>query len=445
MLAPAASASYAAFGGARSFVVEPVKTSKIQQSNLPWAALIREAMNHSEPALFWRVPESGLTLLGIGQAAEFTGSGIDAMTEAQRWVESYAPQVERDDDLPLCWFSSTFDHQPGRRKWSDWPGLRLVVPRILVAERDGQTDGVVFGQSQEELELAKALFEQYLVESTPGSSVSAFSSVQRFWAESPDDFTERVAQATRLLGDDLHKVVLANCCHHRGQSSPLEAVIDNLINSDRHGIHFACTQGGESVFAGCTPETLVQQNGAQWSAHVLAGTRPRNQVGAKDELLSSAKDLREHELVATGMVEALDPLVDTLDLPAEPKIRSLDHLYHLERRLEGRVHSSTGFLDLVGALHPTPALGGYPQLTAVDYLRDCEPLERGGFGAPFGWISGAQDGHAAVAIRSALLKGNAASIFAGAGIVAQSDPQTEQAEVAAKVASIESELLGLSS
>ena len=79
----------------------------------------------------------------------------------------------------------------------------------------------------------------------------------------------------------------------------------------------------------------------------------------------------------------------------------------------------------------------------MTYLRDCEPLDRGGFGAPFGWISGVQHGHAAVAIRSALLRGKAVSIFAGAGIVAQSDPQTEHAEVAAKIASIESELLGL--
>ena len=384
-------------------------------------------------------------LLGLGEVAHFTGTDPGAMGLAQQWLESYVQRVERDDDLPLCWFSSTFDHQAGRSDWSDWPGLKVVVPQVLVAQRRDQIDVVFHGESIDDLTEAERLFEHLLGNAKPYSPVGTYSSVQRLWSESPDDFAQRVAQATQQLGKELHKVVLANCCHHQGENSPLGGVLDNLMKSERHGVHFACTQGGESVFVGCTPETLVQQEGRQWSAHVLAGTRPRSQVGAKDELLSSAKDLREHELVATGMVESLRPWVDTMDVPSEPRIRSLDHLYHLERHLQGRVRSATGFLDLVGALHPTPALGGYPQSSAVTYLRDREALERGGFGAPFGWISGVQHGHAAVAIRSALLRGNTASIFAGAGIVAQSDPQTEQAEVAAKIASIETELLGLNS
>ena len=365
------------------------------------------------------------------------------MALAQQWLESYVHRIERQDDLPLCWFTSTFNHQPGRGQWVDWPGLKLVVPMILFAQRGEDIEIICQGQSADELDRAEALLLDLLENRSPAPSASIFSSMKRLWSESPDNFTQRVAQATRLMGEDLHKVVLANCCHHRGQTSPLESVLDHLIQSDRHGIHFVCSQGGESVFAGCTPETLVEQNGGQWSAHVLAGTRRRDREGAKDELLASEKDRREHELVAAGMVESLNPLVETLDMPAEPEVRTLDHLYHLERHLRGRVGSSTGFLDLVDALHPTPALGGYPQSLAVDYLRQRETLERGGFGAPFGWISGLQYGHAAVGIRSALLHGHSVAIFAGAGVVAQSDPESEHAEVVAKIASIERELLGL--
>ena len=445
MLAHVAPARYAACGGAGSLVVGTVKSSTTQRSSLPWAEVIQQAVRQRLPVLFWRVPETGLVLLGLGEAARYTGSGPDAMTLAQRWIESYVLRVERGDDLPLCWFSSTFDQRQGRRDWSDWQGVKLVVPQVLLAQRQDTVRVIFHGQSEDDLRRAELLFDRINGNVGTHSPVSVCESIHRSWFESPEDFAHRVAHVTKLLGKDLLKVVLANGCHHLVKGSPLAGVIDTLTSSDRHGTHFVCSHGGASVFAGCTPEMLVQQDGLQWGAHVLAGTRSRSQVGARNDLLTSAKDRQEHDLVATGIAESLDAWVDTLDMPSEPQIRSLDHLYHLERHLCGEVLASTGFLDLVGALHPTPALGGYPQATAVDYLDAHEPLDRGGFGAPFGWISGVQHGRAAVAIRSALFHENRVSIFAGAGIVAQSDPHREQAEVAAKIAAIESELLGLNS
>ena len=158
MLAHHAWASYAASGGARSAWVVVLKSSSIQRSHLPWAGLIRHAMDQRTPALFWREPDTGLTLLGFGEADHFSGSDPGAMASAQQWVESYAERVERDDDLPLCWFSSTFDHQPGRSDWTDWPGLKLVVPKVLVAQRGDQVDVVFHGQSPEDLAEAERSF-----------------------------------------------------------------------------------------------------------------------------------------------------------------------------------------------------------------------------------------------------------------------------------------------
>jgi isochorismate synthase len=395
------------------------------------------------PALFWRRPQDQTRLLSIGCVENFAGSGPGAMANAQQWLERIDWEQPAQDGLPRAWFTSTFDQDPGQDQWAGWPGFYLVLPQLVLSERAGQTEVLIQGPTHADLELGQGLLSDLLKGSVEASKLGVPVSDECFWAEPPSAFAARVAATTQALGDDLHKVVLANCRHHHYATSPLESVLENLLTNPRDGIHFAYTHGTDAVLAGCTPETLVRQNGNKLSAHVLAGTRRRGPKGAAQDLLSSAKDRREHDLVATGMVEALNPLVDSLSIPEEPTVRSLTHLHHLERHLKGATRPSTGFLDLVSALHPTPALGGYPQASALEFLRQSEGLERGGFGAPFGWISGPRQGHAAVAIRSALLRGDAASVFAGAGIVAQSDPHLERAEIDAKVASIETELLGL--
>mgnify|MGYP001242614371 CR=1 FL=1 len=143
------------------------------------------------------------------------------------------------------------------------------------------------------------------------------------------------------------------------------------------------------------------------------------QSSGEKELFTAAQEHKmKHDLVAQGIREALEPMVDCVELSEQPHIRSLPQLHHLERYVTGRARPSTGFFDLVHGLHPTPALGGYPRHHALAYLEDCEPLVRGGFGAPFGWVGSSRQGHAAVAIRAALLRGETASVYAGAGIVA---------------------------
>ena len=397
------------------------------------------------PALFWRRPEGQTRLLSIGQTQTFVGSGAQAMARAQEWLEQVAWEQPPRAGLPRAWFASTFDQEPGQDKWLGWPGFQLVLPQLVISERADQSECLVQGLSEADLEHGRELLTDLLQGSGRASKLGVSVSDECSWAESPSAFAARVAATTQVLGDDLHKVVLANCRHHHYATSPLDSVLENLLTNPRDGIHFAYTHGNDAVLAGCTPETLVRQKGTKLSAHVLAGTRRIGVEGAAQDLLNSAKDRREHDLVATGMLESLDPLVRSLSIPEEPKVRSLTHLHHLERHLEGETHSGTGFLDLVSALHPTPALGGYPQASALEFLRQSEGLERGGFGAPFGWISGPRHGHAAVAIRSALLRGDAASVFAGAGVVAQSDPHLERAEIDAKILSIETELLGLNS
>jgi isochorismate synthase len=371
------------------------------------------------------------------------------MAQAQGWLKTQGFADAGHNEKFCAWFAATFDGAPGQEGWRGWPGLRVTVPQWVIQQKDADLEVVVLGENLEQLQVNHVAFERWYAGLTPSDAPSMPGLVQQTWAEAPGDFLQRIRQAQTLLGDGFQKVVLANCRHHHFDRQPGAAVLSKLIDSEATGIHFAYGYGDGAVFAGCTPETLVRQHDDALEVQVLAGTRPRSGEPDLDravmaELLESTKDRTEHDLVAQGIREALEPMVDCVEMSEQPRIRSLPQLHHLERYVTGRAHPTTGFFDLVHGLHPTPALGGYPRHHALAYLEDCEPLVRGGFGAPFGWVGSSRQGHAAVAIRAALLRGDTASVYAGAGIVADSDPDAERAEVGAKIHAIEAQLFGMS-
>ena len=426
-----------------------MKRSVLHRDQAPWTALARLALTGDQPAFLWRVPSTGALMLAVGRQTAWSGSGPDALLRAQRWADRILHEPLFGGQLPRAWFAATFDGEAGAGDWAGWSGVEVVVPSWMLLQRGGGLQVVLTAQTDAELQDQEARFDTWLAHADTVESGAMPDAQRRFWAEAPSDFAQRVAQAQTLLGEDLHKVVLVNCRHHRFGGGVIGAVVDKLMSSERNGIHFAYTTGDGGVLTGCTPETLVQQQGVEVAAHILAGTRRRKaqheaDQAQIDDLLHSPKDRHEHDLVATGIVEALEPWVDGIEVPDQPSVLSLDHLHHLERHLSGHARGGTGFFDLVRAMHPTPALGGYPQRSAMAFIKGEEPLKRGGFGAPFGWLAGPRHGHAAVAIRAALVRGDAACVYAGAGVVEQSDPEAERAEVDAKIRAIETELLGLS-
>ena len=417
-----------------------LRSLKVPCPTPAWSALLNRAHRLGQPFLYWRDPGSGHTLMGVGVCAEFAGDGIEALRAAHDWLEEHSAGSALDG--APSWFTATFDYGAGRDEWTAWRGLRLVVPQVLVEAREGVATAQLMGSDEGGLETARSLWDALVVgrRDKPPERAVQFEAPQ--WVETPAAFEARAARAIKRLGGALKKVVLANARRLPWRGDGIARTLDRMASSTRDGVHFACSQGAGSLWVGCTPETLVEQRDDDFRAHILAGTRTRQSDTSAAELLRSEKDRREHDLVAQGMIESLEPLAQQIVVPEEPSIRTLDHLLHLQRTLEGQTLPGVGFLELVAALHPTPALGGYPQAGAVADLERFEPLHRGAYGAPFGWIRGRRRGHAAVAIRSALLCEADATIFAGAGVVEHSVPVDEGAEVEAKMASIERELLG---
>ena len=150
-------------------------------------------------------------------------------------------------------------------------------------------------------------------------------------------------------------------------------------------------------------------------------------------MLSSEKDRWEHRITIDWLLEELLPFCSYVDAEPEPSIVTMANVHHLGTLVEGRLSSPAApVLELVAALHPTPAVGGQPAKAALALIDELEQAERGRYAGPTGWVDGNGNGQFAVAIRSAQLNGTETRLFAGVGVVADSDPTAELAETRAK-------------
>lgn len=206
----------------------------------------------------------------------------------------------------------------------------------------------------------------------------------------------------------------------------------------------ACTRfafrHGRRVFLGATPERLIEKRGLSLRTEALAGSIRAGDADEARRLRASAKDQGEHAFVVRQVIESLGPLCAALDYPAEPEIRGLRNVLHLRTPIAGTLSAPRHVLDLAARLHPTPAVGGTPTAAALDWIATREPDARGWYAGPVGWFDAAGDGELAVALRSGLLDGERAHLYAGAGIVQGSDPDAEHAETRLKLAALLSAL-----
>jgi menaquinone-specific isochorismate synthase len=211
--------------------------------------------------------------------------------------------------------------------------------------------------------------------------------------------------------------------------------LERLRRSYPDCFRFLVQPTDQAGFFGVPPERLVRLDGREARTEALAGTvargdTPEEDAALADSLLSSEKLQHEQALVAEAIEEHLAPL-GTVTV-GEQGVRKLANVQHLHTSIEATLDGDSHVLDLVDALHPTPAVGGLPPETAERVIRETETFERGWYASPVGWFDADGDGEFAVAIRSAVAGGRRATLFAGNGIVADSDPADEWEEVRMK-------------
>ncbi|MEU5832872.1 isochorismate synthase [Streptomyces diacarni] len=257
---------------------------------------------------------------------------------------------------------------------------------------------------------------------------------------SAERYGQAVASAVaRMRAGEFDKVVLARTLELTAPGEPdLPAMLRRLARRDPAGYTFAVPSGPGRTLVGASPELLVARRKGHLTANPLAGSAPRSDDLAEDvrraaALLESPKDLHEHAVVVDAVREALAPYCSRLETPPRPTLVRTAAMWHLSTTVTGELSDpSVTALELASALHPTPAVCGTPTRTAREVITALEPFARGPYTGMVGWQDADGDGEWVVTIRCAEAEGSRLRLFAGAGVVADSSPEAETAETAAK-------------
>ncbi|WP_369132907.1 isochorismate synthase MenF [Modestobacter sp. I12A-02662] len=390
----------------------------------------------ADGALAW--VRRGEGLVGWGEADRLEVSGPGALAEAGAWWADRCARTEVRDPLgvpgsgPVVFGSVAFDPQASTSVF--------VVPEVVVGRRDGRTWVTVTGDAGSE--------ERAVVETSPQEAATSIGRLAYAdGALDPMAWCGAVSTAVaRIDAGELAKVVLAR---------DLFVTADRPLDPRRLLLRLGERFPDTWTFAvdgllGATPELLLRRTGRVLESRVLAGTARRG-AGADDTRLAaalagSAKDRSEHAYAVDSLVAALQPFCSELEAPGQPTVLTLPNVRHLASDVRGRQRDDdpSGLLELVGAVHPTAAVGGTPTARATEVIRELEGMDRGRYAGPVGWLDARGDGEFGLALRCAQLTGaeggRQARLFAGCGIVTGSDPTAELAETQAKLAAFQTAL-----
>jgi len=243
---------------------------------------------------------------------------------------------------------------------------------------------------------------------------------------------------TRLEANDTDKIVLGrSTVLHFNTPPKATTLLENLQQIEPSAYHFYLQPELNSAFLGATPERLYKRQDHWIESEAVAGTRPRGTTPQTDkalaeQLLQSEKDYREHIIVRNNIATILQRCCQTLTVSPDIKLLTQSRVQHLYSHIHGQLRTGTSDSDLLAQLHPTPAVGGLPRAKALRDIAQIEPFDRGWYAGPIGWI-GSRQAEFAVGIRSGLLNGKSLRLFAGAGVVAGSVPQSEWEEMENKI------------
>ncbi|HTO52822.1 MAG TPA: isochorismate synthase [Myxococcota bacterium] len=393
---------------------------------------------------YWRSPAADVELLGLGEVAAIEGAGPDRLTRAAesaaalwRGLELRGAEIPAQAGPLLVGGFGFWDEATGGTDWSDFPALRFWVPELLYA-RIGDRSYTTVTTDLEAVERPSVARQPW--RSCSARRAEGFSACAE---PSRDEFASAVSRATAAIGaGELEKVVLARACTLTQAGGFDAARVLGALCESQPGCFVYGVGLGAASFVGASPERLVRLAGGEVSADALAGSAPRGRTPEEDArrgqaLLDSPKEREEHAIVRRAVVEALAPRSAELRAAESPRLLRLEGIQHLHTPVSATLpesaHATT--LSLASALFPTPAVGGAPRAAALEFLRRHESARRGWYSGAIGWLTPGGDGELCVALRSALLRGDAATLHAGVGIVAGSTPEAELDETRWKLAS----------
>ena len=389
------------------------------------AAMVDRAVAFSSP--------EGVRLAGLGTAWRAAAQGIGRFADLKQQVSS----LEDLDLKAFLGFSFLADEPIGASIWDGYAPAEVFVPRISIEGADGGSIIRVAIPANEDPEPTLALLASMRrPEWSPvvdlGNHATASDPSVRDWASS-------VSEALGMIeSGELEKVVLARSVVVTSETPPaILRMFRELARSYPRCYNFAW-KSGDAVFMGASPELLASVRDGVLHSNPLAGSAPRGEGREDDEaigdaLLASRKDRNEHAYVVDAMTKALIPIASEISASNEPMLKKMASVQHLSSIIDARLMDGLDIFDVIAAVHPTPAVGGVPTKESSRAIAELETIERGWYTGGVGWVDGRGNGAVALGLRCGLIRGVTTHLFAGAGIVAGSEPDKELQETRLKL------------
>jgi menaquinone-specific isochorismate synthase len=468
-LDPAANASPAALAGFLAECREQAAQAgrprlvsiSVEIESLDPLAVLESIFEPGEKHFYAERPLEGWAVAGADSVLSFTASGPRRFAECQRFIDQTLADAvavggqEAPFGGPHFFSAFAFGDRVGEGE--PFEAASVFVPRWQVALRGGRTTAVA----------NLVIDAESAVEALASRVWRAHAKFQSFNFGAPE-FPEEARRAEAVVSEvggrmsyetavsealgrigrgEFQKIVLARAKDVRS-AAPLHPlrILNGLRQRFPDCTAFSVANGRGSSFIGASPERLLRVEGDTVQTEALAGSTHRGATASEDaalgsRLLASEKDVREQRIVLDSIVRRLSPLGLDLRYSARPLLKRLSNVQHLHTPVEARIPKGVRLLDMLARIHPTPAVGGTPREVVVPLIEELEAFPRGLYCGALGWIDARGGGDFFVALRSALVNGSGARMYAGAGIVAGSSPGGEFAETELKFVAMQDALL----
>lgn len=424
----------------RRFYTETVEVGRISPLSFYQAG----SSLYKDEHFYWQNAKQTLTLVGIGHAQVLQSNATESRFDeiSNMWDALCDGLIKEDKDMsPILFGGFSFD--PLNKKDSEWrafPAAYFVVPSFQLVIKNGKTMvsiNLITSSENAHSEFEKLREElDHLLHLAQVSEFEPFvkPTVLSVDERKKEQYLEAVKNVTNRINEGAaEKVVIARSVKMNFDKAVSNVSALHHISSEQQESYHFGLQKANHLFFGASPERLIEvKNGHAYSACV-AGSIERGKSAELDrklgqELLDDQKNRDEHQYVVDMISTVFHKYCNNIKMPKAPKLMKIRDIQHLFTPVEGEMGQDVDIFKLVKALHPTPALGGAPTDLSLEIIREVEDMDRGYYAAPIGWTDSEGDGEFVVAIRSALLHDNSAYLFAGGGIVADSDATTEYEE-----------------
>jgi menaquinone-specific isochorismate synthase len=398
---------------------------------------------------FWKDPSDKGCIVGLGKAMQIqSGQSTDRFFHVEKAWKDFLDHaiIQQDYSVkgvgPTLFGGFSFDPMKTRTKlWSRFSQSLFHLPKYMLSIIEGQTyltTNIVCTKNDDDSLADKINNERTTILNLSEPTLGNVQKPFHIEEINPDNWKQSVEKLVADLKEgSLKKVVLARelrLIFH--ESIEVEEVLHHLLQEQEESFIFAFESNGD-CFIGASPERLVKKDGMNLFSTCLAGSIVRGKTLEEDqqlgdELLTDTKNLNEHQFVVDMIRNEMEIFCSEILIPKVPQLMKMRYIQHLYTPVSGVCKEETSLLQVVEHLHPTPALGGMPKQEALEKIREIEELDRGFYAAPIGWLDFKGNGEFAVAIRSALIQGKEASLFAGCGIVENSDAESEFLETRIK-------------